>query len=108
MVLFSVTHFTDAQIFNIAASKDNVFVHFITGWYLLRCLSILCAIRSHFMWNMINTNITQANGNYLPLDKVTVASLLSTSYKIPSYLISAFDIRLILLPMYGVPEAMVL
>ena len=35
----------------------------------------------------------------IPFARVTVASLVSTAYSIPSYLISAFEIRLILLPM---------
>lgn len=34
-------------------------------------------------------------------------SLVSTWYNIPSYLISALDMRLILLPMKGVPELIV-
>ncbi|KAK2140398.1 hypothetical protein NP493_5806g00000 [Ridgeia piscesae] len=45
--------------------------------------------------------------NDLTLAKATVDSLGSIVYKIPSYRISAFDIRLILLPKYGMPPLMV-
>ena len=45
--------------------------------------------------------------SYKPLDSVTVDSSGSILYKVPSYLISALDIRLILLPMYGVVLAIV-
>lgn len=39
-----------------------------------------------------------------PFANVTVAFLVSMAYKIPSYLISDLEIRLIFVPMYGVPE----
>ena len=39
-----------------------------------------------------------------PFANVTVASLVSIEYKMPSYLISDLEIRLILVPRYGVPE----
>ena len=43
---------------------------------------------------------------FLPLARVTVASLVSTWQRTPSYLISAFEMRLILLPMQCVPVLM--
>lgn len=39
----------------------------------------------------------------LTLARATVDSIVSTEYKMPSYLISAFEIKLILLPKYEVP-----
>ena len=43
----------------------------------------------------------------IPFDKATVAFSGSIENNVPSYLILAFDTRLILLPMYGVPVLIV-
>ena len=43
----------------------------------------------------------------IPLANVTVDSSVSIVYKYPSYLIFALETRLILLPMYGVPLALI-
>lgn len=42
----------------------------------------------------------------VPLARATVDSFGSMVYKMPSYRIPAFDIRLILLPRYGIPPLM--
>lgn len=46
--------------------------------------------------------------NERTLAKATVEFSVSMVYRIPSYRISALEMRLILLPMYGVPPLMVL
>ncbi len=40
----------------------------------------------------------------IPFCNATVDSLVSIEYNIPSYRISLLDIKLILLPIYGIPE----
>lgn len=59
-------------------------------------------IQNKFSNFKTNIQITELNKVViLPLANATVDSFVSMVYKIPSYLISDLDIKLILLPKYG-------
>ena len=62
------------------------------------------AIKYHFCGRIPNICKQKARKSNEPFANVTVAFLVSMAYKIPSYLISDLEIRLIFVPMYGVPE----
>lgn len=109
--------FRHSDVFNVTSSENDIFVDFFFRWHRSVCVSILCTIGFNCREIKVTKQLPLSAAPYstnppkrvasgpldLPLANAIVDLSVSTEDNIPSYRICALEIKLILLPMYGVP-----
>lgn len=90
----------------IRVFSSTLISHIISKLWEEHYLRLIIILKFTFDPATQRTNVNYENSlccTCKPLANATVASFGSIVYSVPSYRISAFDIRLILLPRYGTP-----
>lgn len=97
------------DVLDVAPSEDDVLVGFFFGRHGSVRVTVFCPVgfncRKKPSCRLFNRGKETAS-LHPPLAKAMVDLSVSTDDRIPSYRICALEIRLILLPMYGVPPLM--